>query len=62
MLLEPLRRDPLLVERNRRWLAQIERYLTGDGGFVAVGLGHLLGDDGLPALLARGGARVTREL
>jgi uncharacterized protein YbaP (TraB family) len=59
MLLDPLRGDPLLVERNRRWLAQIERYLDGDGGFVAVGLGHLLGDHGLPALLARDGAHVT---
>lgn len=62
LLLDPLRGDPLLVERNHRWLAQIERYLDGGGGFVAVGLGHLLGDDGLLALLAREGARITRGL
>jgi uncharacterized protein len=61
-LLEPLRGDRLLVERNRRWLSQIERYLDGSGGFVAVGLGHLLGDDGLLALLARDGASVTRAV
>jgi hypothetical protein len=39
----------------------IERYLEHGGGFVAVGLGHLLGDDGLLAMLGRAGYRVTRE-
>lgn len=61
MLLDPPGDDPLLVERNRRWLPQIERYLASGGGFVAVGLGHLLGDGGLPALLARDGHRVMRD-
>jgi uncharacterized protein len=50
-----------LVERNRRWMPQIERYLSGGGAFIAVGLGHLLGDDGLPALLARAGYTVQRH-
>lgn len=62
LLLEPLRGDPLIVERNQRWARQIERYLERDGGFVAVGLGHLLGDSGLPAMLERAGYHVTREL
>ena len=61
MLLDPVRGDQLLAERNRRWLPQIERYLDRGGGFVAVGLGHLLGDAGLPAMLARAGYRVTRD-
>lgn len=47
-----------VAERNRRWLPQIERYLAGGGGFVAVGLGHMLGEDGLPALLERAGYSV----
>ncbi|HMG19676.1 MAG TPA: TraB/GumN family protein [Kofleriaceae bacterium] len=61
MLLDPVRGDQLLAERNRRWLPQIERYLDRGGGFVAVGLGHLLGDAGLPAMLERAGYRVTRD-
>jgi uncharacterized protein YbaP (TraB family) len=56
----PARGDPLLAERNRRWLPRIERHLERGGGFVAVGLGHLLGDAGLPAMLARAGYHVTR--
>jgi uncharacterized protein YbaP (TraB family) len=51
----------LLVERNRRWLPQIERYLAGGGAFIAVGLGHLLGDDGLPAMLVRAGYPAERR-
>jgi uncharacterized protein YbaP (TraB family) len=61
MLLDPAYGDRLLAERNRRWAPLIERYLEHGGGFVAVGLGHLLGDGGLPAMLERAGYRVTRE-
>ena len=61
MLLDPVHGDRLLAERNRRWAPLIERYLEHGGGFVAVGLGHLLGDSGLPAMLERAGYRVTRE-
>jgi uncharacterized protein YbaP (TraB family) len=61
MLLDPVHGDRLLAERNRRWAPLIERYLERGGGFVAVGLGHLLGDSGLPAMLEREGYRVTRE-
>jgi len=61
MLVAPMRSDALLVERNRRWLPQIERYLAGGGGFVAVGLGHLLGDGGLLATLERAGYTVERR-
>jgi uncharacterized protein YbaP (TraB family) len=61
MLVEPVHDDPLLAERNRRWLPRIERHLAAGGGFVAVGLGHLLGDGGLLAALERSGYRVTRE-
>jgi uncharacterized protein YbaP (TraB family) len=56
-------RDPtgtLLAPRNRRWLPTLEGYLRGGGAFVAVGIGHLIGDDGLPALFAAAGYRVER--
>jgi uncharacterized protein YbaP (TraB family) len=54
-------RDALLIERNRRWLPQIERYLAGGGAFIAVGLGHLLGDTGLLAMLERAGYTAERQ-
>lgn len=50
----------LLTDRNQRWLVAIERHLAGGGAFVAVGLSHLSGDGGLPALLAARGYSVTR--
>ena len=52
--------EALLRERDRRWLPQIERYLAGGGAFIAVGLGHLLGDAGLVAMLARAGFTTER--
>jgi hypothetical protein len=52
--------DQLLGARNRKWLAQIEGYFASGGAFVAVGLGHLIGDANLPALLAAKGYTVER--
>jgi uncharacterized protein YbaP (TraB family) len=52
------RTRPLLGPRNGRWMWRLEGYLKADGAFVAVGIGHLLGDGGLPAMLARAGYRV----
>jgi uncharacterized protein YbaP (TraB family) len=55
------RQDPeqyrrLIVERNRAWLPLVEQRLAGSGRTVmVVGVGHLIGKEGLPALLrARG--------
>jgi uncharacterized protein YbaP (TraB family) len=50
----------LIVARNERWLARLEAHLDGPGAFVAVGVGHLAGERGLPALLAGRGYRVAR--
>jgi uncharacterized protein YbaP (TraB family) len=50
----------LLAERNRKWLPRIERYLAAEGAFVAVGVSHMAGEQGLPALLERAGYRVVR--
>ncbi len=60
MLVVPRSAETLLYARNRRWLPALEAYLAGDGAFVAVGLGHLLGEHGLPVLLARAGYAVER--
>lgn len=60
MLVVPRTAEPLLHARNRTWLPALEAYLADSGAFVAVGLGHMLGDQGLPALLARAGYTVTR--
>jgi hypothetical protein len=50
----------LLTARNHRWLPQLERYLAAGGAFAAVGVSHLAGEQGLPALLARAGYAVER--
>jgi hypothetical protein len=50
----------LIDARNAKWRAQLESYAVTDGAFVAVGLGHLLGNSGLPAVLARAGFLVER--
>lgn len=60
MLVIPRTAEPLLYARNRAWLPKLETYLAAGGAFVAVGLGHMLGDQGLPALLAKAGYTVTR--
>ncbi len=50
----------MLAPRNRRWLPQLVEHLADGGGFVAVGIGHLVGPDGLPTMLAAAGYRVER--
>jgi hypothetical protein len=50
----------LRVERSRAWLPKIRALGARGGGFVAVGLGHVIGSDGLPAMLAAAGYTVTR--
>ena len=51
----------MLAPRNRRWLPLVEAYLSSGGAFVAVGIGHLVGPDGLPTLLTTAGYRVDRS-
>jgi len=60
LLIVPRSADTLLWARNRAWQPALERYLADGGAFVAVGLGHLLGDNGLPAMLERAGYTVER--
>jgi hypothetical protein len=52
----------LVVKRNESFTKQIQDLLKGDGvSFVAVGAGHLVGKEGVPAMLEKQGFKVTRE-
>ena len=52
----------LIVKRNQNFAAQIQEMLKGDGvSFVAVGAAHLVGKEGVPAMLEKMGYKVTRE-
>ena len=49
----------VLVDRNRRFASRIEQMVQGDKRiFVVVGVGHLVGPDGVPAMLRRDGLKV----
>lgn len=51
--------DAIVVARNRQWVADIEALLDdSDDYLVIVGALHLVGDDGVPALLAERGVRI----
>lgn len=61
LLADPRLREALLIDRNQRWLAQLERALASpERPLIAVGAAHLVGPDGLIALLEVRGFRVTR--
>ena len=52
----------LLVERNNNWIPHVETCLKQNAGcFIVVGAAHLVGPDGLPALLAKKGYKVTQQ-
>lgn len=53
----------VLVARNRDWVLRIEDMLDADScAVVSVGALHLVGDDGIPALLTARGLPVAGEL
>ena len=52
----------LLVERNKQWLPQIKQMLENDEvEFVLVGVGHLIGSDGLLKSLADQGYSIEQQ-
>lgn len=52
----------LVVERNRNWMPQIEACMQRPSPcFVVVGAAHLVGTDGLVAMLQRKGYRVEQQ-
>lgn len=60
LLVVPKTEAVMLKGRNQKWLPTIEGYFAKGGAFIAVGLGHLLGDNGLVVLLQRAGYTVER--
>ena len=52
----------LIVERNRNWIPQIEACLSRPSPcFVVVGAAHLVGPDGLLAILKQRGYRLEQQ-
>lgn len=57
----PAARTALITDRNRRWSAWAARRMDRPGTvLMAVGAGHMVGEDGVPALLAAKGFEVRR--
>lgn len=55
----PVLYDRVIVQRNHRWAETIQKRLAGSGETViVVGAGHLVGPDGVPALLRARGIEV----
>lgn len=51
----------LFTERNAAWLPRVEEFIaTAEPELILVGVAHLVGDDGLVALLRRRGYRVEQ--
>ncbi|WP_255247012.1 TraB/GumN family protein [Sphingopyxis sp. GW247-27LB] len=57
----PAAREAIITGRNRVWSAWVKRRMAQPGTLlVAVGAGHLVGADGVPAMLAAEGVKVRR--
>jgi len=48
----------LITNRNKNWVSQLKKIMNNESVFVAVGAGHLVGDNGLISLLRKEGYRV----
>jgi uncharacterized protein YbaP (TraB family) len=51
--------DPLIYDRNKRWVAQMNEIMADGQALVAVGAAHLVGEQGLLALLRQEGYTLT---
>jgi uncharacterized protein YbaP (TraB family) len=66
LLLKGMKESPayyqsLVVNRNRRWLPRIESCLTTGNCFIVVGAAHMVGSDGLIAMLKQKGYRIAQQ-
>ncbi len=52
--------EHLMTQRNLAWRKEINSQLEKGGTFIAVGAGHLPGENGILALIERAGYKVTR--
>lgn len=58
---DPKSFESMFLQRNKKWLPQIERFLQSDGNYlVIVGSGHLVGDHGLVRTLQGRGYHVRQ--
>lgn len=58
---QPLVYERMMRDRNHRWMAPVESMIgSGRVHYIAVGALHLVGDDGLPALLEARGYSLER--
>jgi uncharacterized protein YbaP (TraB family) len=51
--------DAMLINRNEKWMPEIEQILQNNNAFIAVGLMHLFGDCGIISNLKKSGYKVT---
>jgi hypothetical protein len=59
---DPFMYQRLLVERNQNWLPKVEAlFARPRPAFVVVGAAHLVGPDGLIAMLRAKGVRVDQQ-
>jgi uncharacterized protein len=52
--------EEMLYARNRAWIAPLETLFAPGGAFVAVGVGHLVGQQNVLELLGKKGYAITR--
>jgi uncharacterized protein len=58
---DPKSFESMFLQRNQKWLPQIQRFLQSDGNYlVIVGSGHLVGDHGIVRALQGQGYRVKQ--
>jgi uncharacterized protein YbaP (TraB family) len=54
--------EKMILDRNRRWIAQIEKIIAqGGGAMVVVGAAHLVGKDGVIEMLKARGYRLEQR-
>ncbi len=57
---DPVLRELLLTRRNHQWIHKLGRVLSRGSAFIAVGVGHIPGEDGLLDLLDQRGFSISR--